>query len=346
MTWVATAIAVGGAIIGGVAGSQKDRSSGSNSSGIDLAPESDLEKQGGRLTSEGLSSLEGMVNAGPGQKDVAAAYSQQGALAELLNDFAKSGGAAGQQDILQAQESAKLQFAPQQLAINQAFEQEQIRAKQLAAQLGRPVNDPYIQTQLGKERMNMQAMLGAQQGAYVNQESRGNAMSRLGFTSQLTDVRSNLASQAMANRQALLSLGQGVQQSERNFRLATGTRWGKQEQESGGGTKGMLEGGLMGAGTGMGFSNMLGFGGGAGGGGSTQSVQLQSRQPGGMSFPMQQQQAAPQQALGINPARSGRVFGSNAGMNNYGADQTGTREWGRATANNPAAYNQWNMGGR
>lgn len=262
------AIAIGaGALIGGIAGSQKDKveSSTKSESGVTLGSETDLEKQGTRMTGEGLSALEEMVNAGPGQADVSAAYNQTNSLASLLNDFSKTGGAPGQQDILQSQENANLQFAPYQLAIDQSFKEEQLRAKQMAAQLGRPVNDPYIQTMLSKEKMNQQAMLGAQKGAFMNQDARGTAMNRLGFTSQLTDVRNGLASQAMANRQALLSLGQGVQQSERNFRLGTATRWGTQtgEQTSGGGASGGLMGGLMGAGSMAGImGGMPGMGGG------------------------------------------------------------------------------------
>jgi hypothetical protein len=260
-----TAVAIGaGALIGGIAGSQKDKSSSSSRSGIDMIPESELEKYGGQLTNDNLKALEGMVNAGPGLDSIGASNRATEDLASMLGDFAKSGGAPSQQDWLNANEFAKNQFKPQEVGLNQLFEQEQMRANQMAAQMGRPVNDPYIQAQLAKQRMQSYDMLNAQKGAFIGQDARGSAMQRLGFTSQLADVRGSLASQAMANRQALLSLGQGVQSSERNWRLGTGTRWGNQETESGGGLKGTLTGGLAGAGmmmggmAGMGKAGILG----------------------------------------------------------------------------------------
>lgn len=256
---VATAIAVGGAIVGGIAGAQGQHSSSSATSSVNLTPPSANETAATTGIGQDYSALQGMVGAGPGQKDVTNAYNQQQSLATMLGDYAKTGGAAGQQDILQAQSSAALQFAPQQVALDQTFKQEQLRANQLAAQLGRPVNDPYIQAQLGINRMNSQQMLAANQGAYVDQQSRQNAMQRLGFTSQLTDVQNSLASQAMSNRQALLSIGQGIQTNERNFRLQTAGRTVNQEGQSGGGLAGGISGALAGAGMGAGISKNLGF---------------------------------------------------------------------------------------
>lgn len=258
-----------GAIIGGIGGAQKDIVDTSNESGIRLAPETELEKYGGQLTSDSLKSLEQMTNAGPGQAAIGQANSQYESLASMLGEYSKSGGAPQAQDWAQAQEFAKSQFAPQQMQIDQSFDEEQMRAKQLAAQLGRSVNDPYIQAQLSKSKMQMQNMLGAQQGAFMGQEARNNSMARLGFTSQLADVRGSLASQAMSNRQALLSLGQGVQGAERNWRYQTGTQWGTGQQSSGGGLGGAMAGGLAGAGMSAGLmGSFMGMGGGGSMGGA------------------------------------------------------------------------------
>jgi hypothetical protein len=258
MSW----IIAGSALVGAAAGSMKDRSSQSSSSasGVNLAQQSELDKYGGQLTDSSLRSLEGMVNAGPGLSSIGEANSQYGTLASMLGDYSKNGGAPGQQDWLQANDFAKNQFAPQQMQIDQSFEAEQERAKQLAVQMGRSPNDPYIQAQLSKQKMQMQNMMGAQQGAFVGQEARNSAMGRLGFTSQLADLKGSLASQAMANRQALLSLGSGVQQQERNWRYQISDKWGKNntEQESGGGMKGALTGAIAGAGVGMGMSGGMG----------------------------------------------------------------------------------------
>jgi hypothetical protein len=269
-----TALVMGaGALLGGAAGSMKDvtTAQGSSSSGVNLAPQTELDKYGGQLTDSSLRSLEGMVNAGPGLESIGQANAQYGTLASMLGDYSKNGGAPGQQDWLQANDFAKNQFAPQQMQIDQSFEAEQERAKQLAVQMGRSPNDPYIQAQLSKQKMQMQNMLGANQSAFVGQEARNGSMARLGYTSQLADLKGSLASQAMSNRQALLSLGSNVQQQERNWRYQISDKWGKQsqEQQSGGGMKGMLSGAMAGASMGMGMAGgMGGMAGAASAGGS------------------------------------------------------------------------------
>jgi hypothetical protein len=255
MTWVAVAVG-GAALIGGIAGSMKDKSSASGSSGVNLAAESELEKYGGKLTQDNLKQLEGYVGAGPGQADVEAGYSSSKGLTSLLDDYARTGGVT-QQDRLMATEDAKVMFDPQRTALNQTFDMEQQRAARLAAQLGRPINDPIIQAKLGQSRMYAEQQLAADQGAWQYGAAKQNSMNRLGFTGQAADVRSQLAAQAMQNRQALLSLGQGVQASERQWRYNISDKWGTQEQSSGGGTKGMLTGGLMGAGAGLGMAGSM-----------------------------------------------------------------------------------------
>lgn len=303
--------AIGGAIIGAIGGAmgQHGSSHSSGSSGVDLAPASGLENTATTNIGNDYGSLQAMVNAGPGQQDVTNAYNQQGAYSSMLSEFARTGGAASPEDIARAQQQASLQFAPQQVALNQSFEQEQMRAKQLAAQLGRPINDAYIQAQLGKERMNSQQMLAANQGAFIGQQSQQNALSRLGYTAQLTDVQNSLASQAMANRQALLSIGQGIQGSERNFRLGTATRWGQQNgtTDSGGGLGGAISGGLAGAGMGMNFASTLGSS--APGAGQAGSVPVNT----GMMYGPPTSMATFAQPT-INPARSSRLLGNIAPM--------------------------------
>jgi hypothetical protein len=69
----------------------------------------------------------------------------------------------------------------------------------------------------------------------------------------------------MANRQALMSMGQSIQGNERQFRLGTATRTTNQEQSSGGGLGGAISGAIGGMSMAGGLMNM--FGGGSGGGG-------------------------------------------------------------------------------
>jgi hypothetical protein len=244
-----------GAGLGGLGGLFGDSSSSSSSSesGIRLAPESELEKLAGRSQMGGFQELQKLLSKGDAGGLMDSAMASQGNYASALEDLARSGGMPGQQDMLNAREQAKTVFQPQQVALDQSFKAEQERAARLAAQLGRPINDPIIQAKLGQSRMQSMEMMGAQQGAFIDQQSRANAFQRTDLMGQLADTRGSLATQALANRQALLSLGSGLQQQERNWRLQTGTRWGTQQgsQSSGGGIGGMISGGLMGAGAGM-----------------------------------------------------------------------------------------------
>lgn len=240
----------------------KDKQSSSQRSGIILAPETALEQQARADIAKQYGSLQEMTAGGPGQTDVAKGYQQTQDLANLLQQYAQGGFLPGQQDFATANQFAQQAFAPQQTAINQQFQEEQIRANQLAAQLGRPANDPIIQARLSQERQRAQERLGASQSAFASEFAMNLPQQRLGYTQQLTDVRSALASQAMSNRQALLGLGSQLQGADRQFRIQTGTQWGTGEQESGGGLKGALTtiAGLAGAaGSLMGGFGSMGF---------------------------------------------------------------------------------------
>lgn len=246
-----------GAILAGVgaaAGSQQDTTS--TKSGINLAPISANEDMANRSIGQTFGQLSGLVGAGPGGEAVSGAASANASLSEMLKKYAAGGFLPGEQDMATANQFASQAFNPQAIALKQQFVGQQQRAAQLAAQLGRPVNDPIIQAKLSQEYMQGQERLGAQQGAYASQMALQLPAQRLGYTSQLANVQNSLASQAMANRQALLSLGSQVQGAERDWRLQTGTRFG--EQSSGGGLKGAITGAIGGLGAGLGAQGMLG----------------------------------------------------------------------------------------
>ncbi len=229
---------LGRGLAGDLMATDKQRST--NRSGIDLAAASDLEKQGRAAIGSQFSQLQDFTGLGPGSSDVSGGYQAQLDLGSMLKNYASGGFLPSQADYAQGQSQAAMAFKPQQVMADQEFQQAQIRANQLSAQLGRPANDPIIQSKLAQERMQSQERLGANQSAYGAQIAQSMPGQRLGFTQQYTDVKSGLASQAMANRQALLSLGSGIQESERGFRLQTGQQWGNQSQESGGGLKSLL----------------------------------------------------------------------------------------------------------
>ena len=234
---------------GAIAGSMPDKSKG----GIDAGSATALENQASQVIGTNLSQLQNFVGAGAGQNEVAGGLAASNNLASMLEQYAKGGFLPGEQDFATANKFASQAFQPQQIALQQNFQSQQQRAAQLAAQLGRPVNDPIIQAKLSQEYMQGQERLGAAQGAYASEFALQLPQQRLGYTSQLADVKNSLASQAMANRQALLALGSQVQGQERQFRLQTGTQW----QESGGGLKGAITGGIAGLGAGLGAQGMM-----------------------------------------------------------------------------------------
>jgi len=250
-------LAVAGGALGAIAGSQQDRSGSSSRSGIDVGPETALEGLATKDITKQYTDLQGMVGLGPGNEDITKSLGSSRSLADLLEAYSKGGFMPGQNDINSANQFTQSIFAPQQTAMNQQFQDQQTQANRLAAQLGRPVNDPIIQAKLAQEQSRQNAMLQSQQTSYSAQYAQNLPMQRLGFASQLADVRGNLASQAMANRQALLSLGQNLRNDDRNYRIQTGTRWGDQSNFSGGGLAGAINGGLAGAGAGLGAAGKL-----------------------------------------------------------------------------------------
>lgn len=242
--------------LGAIAGGQGSQSSQTTTR--NLAPESELERQIAGMQPGQLGALSGMVNAGPGQADVTTGLNSQRGLAAMLQQYAQGGYMPTEADTAQARQYASTQMQPQQVALQQAFEEQNQRAAQLASQLGRPVNDPIIQARLAQEQMRQGAQLSAQEGAMASQFAMQMPQQRLGYTAQLADVNANLASQAMANRQALLSMGSQLQNAERNWRLGSSTS--TTTQTGGGGLAGAISGGLAGFGSGMGIANMFGGG--------------------------------------------------------------------------------------
>jgi hypothetical protein len=154
----------------------------------------------------------------------------------------------GQQDMATANQFATQMFAPQQMALQQSFVDQGIQNNQLAARLGRPGNDPILAAKLADSQTRQMGMLNAQQGQWAQQYAMDLPMQRLGFQQQMAQVQGGLASQALANRQALLSVGQNIQGAERNFRMGTATHFGN--SSSGGGLKGAITGGIAGASSG------------------------------------------------------------------------------------------------
>lgn len=250
---------VGGGILGAIAGSQKDVSTNSSTSWTDVGAESELEKLlGGRLKSD-FSGLAEMVDAGPGVDDIKNSNIASRDLAALLKSYSETGGLPTDSDVTNANKFANSIFAAREEAMNQDFVNQTTDANRMAAAMGREINDPILQAKLRNNLFNQRALLGKEKQGYAAELGLGMADRRINYANQGANILGNLAYQAMQNRAAILGLGQNLQGSERQWRLETGKRYGTQEQSSGGGLKGGIEGFLGGAG--MGFKAASIFGG-------------------------------------------------------------------------------------
>lgn len=188
-----------------------------------LGPADALENLGGNITSEQLKQLQGLVGAGANQSDVANSVSSQRDLAALLKQFSQNGANPTQQDLASAQSFTNSVFAPQQESMRQGFSDQLTQSNRDAAMLGRDINDPILRAKLAQSQGREQSMLDAQKTSMFAQQAQQAPLQRLGFANDLSNVYSSLSNQAFSNRQALLSLGNTVQQQGRAFRSANAT---------------------------------------------------------------------------------------------------------------------------
>lgn len=287
------AVPIAMAAAGALAGSMKDKSR----STVDVAPENALEQLGGKTQTDMLNSLTSLTNLGPGERDITSGLNSQRDLASLLAEMVKTGGMPSQADYTNARSFTDQVFSPERTALNQNFQQAQIDANRAAARMGRGGNDPILLNKLLQEKTRQQQMLDSNMTSFFAQQAQAMPGQRLNLAGQLAQVNSGLASQAMANRQALFSLGSQIKQQEQNFRLGTATR----ESESGGGMKGALQGGIAGFGAGMGGMAAMGMGG-----------LLGNKSPGGI---VANPDAGSQPGLGIGSLTAPQPPPSSLGMN-------------------------------
>lgn len=195
-----------------------------------------------------------MVDKGAGAGDVASATGAQRSLADMLKAYSAEGGTNPSDfDISNSNQLAQRLFGAQRLGLQHSFEDQRIQANNQAALMGRAGNDPILAAKLAREQTRQAGMLDAQQGAWATDYAMQQPMQRLNFAGQHANILGGLATQAMANRQALMSMGQSIQNNERNFRLQTAER--ETSQSSGGGIGGMISGAIGGAGAGMSAMN-------------------------------------------------------------------------------------------
>ena len=240
-------IAAGGlGLLGAVAGMQGDRSSQSYTKNVD--PASALELQANGVLGSGLTDFQNIVNAGAGQQDMTASLQSQRQLAALLQQYSQGGFLPNSADMQQAQAFTQAMFAPQQTQLQQNFADATTTANRAAARMGRAGNDPILLNKLLQEQTRQQQTLNSQMTAFQAQQAQLLPQQRLDYANQYAQVQSGLASQALANRQALMSLGSQIKNQEQNFRLGTASTTAT--SSSGGGLMGALTGGLAAFGAG------------------------------------------------------------------------------------------------
>jgi curved DNA-binding protein CbpA len=257
-----------GAGVGAVAGGMGTKSSSSGQSGIMLSDPSDFENYiagaGGNkgLTQKNLETLDWWVrDYGGNAGDINASTEAQRGLADLLKQYSQTGGLPGQSDIDTSNNISARLFGGQREQLNQSFADQTTDANRRAALMGRSLNDPILAAKLAQEQTRQSRVLDANQGSFAQQMAMNLPMQRLGFAGQRADVLGGLASQAMKNRLTLASLGDSALNTERNWRLSTGTRFNNSESTQGGGLGGAISGALGGAGTGASLAGLFGGGG-------------------------------------------------------------------------------------
>lgn len=271
MAWAALGAAALGALAGGMANKQRGYQEGNQSSNVNLRDINDLnvgrsgvETAGDQGTLDAFKQLLSMTNAGPGEEAITANNLFQNDFANQLQALLSNGGMPTSQMMGQANQHANAIFQPQQVALNQQFEDAQVNSNRLAARLGRPGTDPVLRNKLLQEQTRQQTMLNAQKGAFTSEYANQLPQQFMSVGGALSNLRQGLATQAFQNRQSLLTLGQQLTTNERNYRLQaagrTGYSYQSGEDRSGGGVKGAIGGLFAGAGAMMGGGGMRGGG--------------------------------------------------------------------------------------
>jgi len=292
-----TALAMGGAALaGGIAGSMKDKKETSQTSTINIGPETNAEREARLLAADKFAELNKVSETAFSEKQtrdyLQQSLSAQTDLAGFFKQLSESGGLPNAQDVAQAGGFAEQIYNPQKVALQQSAEDQANEYAKLQARLGRGPVDPILQAKLRTGLMRQTASLEADKGAFASNLALQLPGQRLQYAQGGASILKDLASQAFQNRAMLFEMGSGVQQAERNFRLQSAGQTVSGTELSGGGLKGGILGGLAGAQTGAGLASA--FGGFSGGAvpGATAS--------GGVS--------------GVGPVANGNAYGRNIGL--------------------------------
>lgn len=275
-----------GAVSGAIKGAEDNVATSTNR--VEVQDPGAFERRLRSLQGDFFTQLQNLTDSsGVGAADVQASTSAQRDLASTLQQLSQTGGLPGSKDLAAGQNFAQQAFAPQQVALNQAFEQQNQQFARAAALSGRSTTDPVFRNQLAQQQTRDQELLAAQQNAAAQQFALALPGQRLQYQASRADVLGGLANQAFSNRQSLLQLGNTLANQERNYRLQTATRTNEQVQQGSLGQA--LLGGLRGFSAGVNIAGnvfktvasaatgglaggLLGGGGGGGGGDPTANI--------------------------------------------------------------------------
>jgi hypothetical protein len=232
-----------GAIVGAIAGGQKDKVSqetkSAQESWLEVSAAGADEKSARATSLESLNSLDSRLKS----------IESSPLLARLDTLLMEMGSGPTAERLASATKFANDAFAPQQNELNQAFEDQTTSYAQRAAQMGRSSADPILAAKLAQEQVRQQARLSSEKTAFAANESI-NAPARE-FGNLMTGY-SGLSNQAAQNRAAVFSLGSEFANNQQQYRLATAKQYGNgveaSNKYSGGGFKGAVAGFNAGAG--------------------------------------------------------------------------------------------------
>lgn len=209
----------------------------------------------------------GLVGAGPGQSDVAAAYQSSLGLAQLFQQYSQTGGLPSSADTSYATGVAKNLYAGQQASLNNSFVQQTQEAQQRAAALGRSPDDPVLAAKLAIAKTQQQGVLAGNEQSTAQQLALSLPGQRLQYAIGGNNVLQGLASQAFSNRAAIISQGNQIVSLDNNLRVHAGS----QVNTTGGGAGNAFAGAVGGLAYGPqianGLNGLFGGGGGNSGGG-------------------------------------------------------------------------------
>lgn len=220
-----TAIAPGyGTLIGAGVGLLGGLLTSSNSQQNAVGPASGSSTAAQGDVDQSLAQMFGLVGAGPGQSDVANAYQSSLGLAQLFQQYSQTGGLPSAADTTFATGVSKNLFAGQQASLNNSFVQQTQEAQQRAAALGRSPDDPVLAAKLAIAKTQQQNVLAGNEQSTAQQLALSLPGQRLQYAIGGNNVLQGLASQAFANRAAIISQGNSIVGLDNNLRVHAGSQ--------------------------------------------------------------------------------------------------------------------------